>query len=133
MRRAWNQARRQAAQCSTTAATAGWQPRRCFSLLRSASAAESPLGVDFSASAIPSVSSSLPSPLTRYACVVEYDGSLFHGWSPSAERSRESSVAGAIEACVSLLVGGRPVKVMGSGRTDRGVHGQAAGKHKATA
>jgi tRNA pseudouridine38-40 synthase len=63
------------------------------------------------------------SPVTRYVCVVEYDGSRYRGWSPSAERARELSVAGAIEMAIEPLAGpGTRVKVMGSGRTDAGVH-----------
>lgn len=77
-------------------------------------------------SSIPLESASLSpppsSPISRYVCVVEYVGSNYHGWSPSAERDRACSVAGALESCIAPLARDRPVKVMGSGRTDRGVH-----------
>lgn len=67
----------------------------------------------------------VPSPLARYACLVEYHGGSYFGWSPSAERDPQQSVAGAIEAAVACMVpNGETVRVVGSGRTDRGVHGQ---------
>jgi hypothetical protein len=78
----------------------------------------------------PSSGSSRPANSTRYACVVEYDGSQYHGWSPAAERPREKSVAGAIELAVRPLLGvssaehSPSVAVVGSGRTDKGVHGE---------
>ena len=75
---------------------------------------------------IPLEPASLPpppsSPITRYVCVVEYVGTNYHGWSPSAERDRACSVAGALESCIAPLARDRSVKVVGSGRTDRGVH-----------
>lgn len=58
---------------------------------------------------------------------IEYDGSAFSGWQiqPSGR-----TVQGEIESAVTKLTGS-PVKVIGAGRTDAGVHavGQAANFH----
>ncbi len=56
--------------------------------------------------------------------VLEYDGRAFHGWQ---RQPGLRTVQGVVEAAVSSIAG-RPVKVAGAGRTDRGVHalGQVA-------
>jgi tRNA pseudouridine38-40 synthase len=57
--------------------------------------------------------------------VLHYDGARFAGW----QRQREArTVQGELEAVLARLCG-RPVPVLGAGRTDAGVHarGQAAG------
>lgn len=57
--------------------------------------------------------------------VLHYDGSGFSGWQ---RQPREATVQGALEDAISKLTQ-QPVKVLGAGRTDAGVHarGQAAG------
>jgi tRNA pseudouridine38-40 synthase len=63
-------------------------------------------------------------PGQRIAFTVHYDGSAFFGW--QLQRS-EPSVQGQIEQVLTRLFD-RPARVLGSGRTDRGVHasGQVA-------
>ena len=61
---------------------------------------------------------------TRLALTLHYDGGAFFGW--QAQR-KERTVQGEIEAAIERLTGSRRA-VIGSGRTDRGVHatGQVA-------
>lgn len=60
----------------------------------------------------------------RLKLVLQYDGSAFFGWQIQRE---ERTVQGELEAALERLTGARRV-VVGSGRTDRGVHatGQVA-------
>src|SRR5690606_3890640 len=60
----------------------------------------------------------------RLGLTLHYDGSGFFGWQVQKE---ERTVQGVLEAAVARLTG-RHRTVMGSGRTDRGVHatGQVA-------
>jgi tRNA pseudouridine38-40 synthase len=60
----------------------------------------------------------------RLALTLHYDGSAFFGWQ---SQRQERTVQGELEAAVERLTGARRV-VIGSGRTDRGVHatGQVA-------
>lgn len=60
--------------------------------------------------------------MKRFALVLHYDGGPFHGWQLQRE---EPTVQGALEGVLERLTGARR-PVVGSGRTDRGVH--AAGQ-----
>jgi tRNA pseudouridine38-40 synthase len=65
-----------------------------------------------------------PRSLKRFALTVHYDGAPFHGWQIQKE---ERTVQGELESVLGRISGERRV-VVGSGRTDRGVHatGQVA-------
>jgi len=60
----------------------------------------------------------------RFKLILQYDGSAFHGW--QIQRG-ERTVQGELEAALKQLTSTRR-PVIGSGRTDRGVHatGQVA-------
>jgi tRNA pseudouridine38-40 synthase len=54
----------------------------------------------------------------RLALTVHYDGSAFHGWQLQPD---QRTVQGVLEETLSRLAD-RPVRVLGAGRTDAGVH-----------
>lgn len=60
----------------------------------------------------------------RFCLTVHYDGSAFHGWQVQPD---QRTVQGELEAALTRLAD-RPTPVIGSGRTDTGVHatGQVA-------
>lgn len=62
--------------------------------------------------------------MPRYRIDLEYDGGAFHGWQVQPGRR---TVQGEIERCLAILCR-EPVRVVGAGRTDAGVHalGQVA-------
>ncbi len=65
--------------------------------------------------------------------LIEYDGSRYDGWQRLGKSSGSSTIQGRIEAVASRMVGA-PVEIIGSGRTDAGVHayGQVANFHAET-
>lgn len=78
----------------------------------------------------PVVRRRLPSPLSNFKIVIEYDGSGYHGWQ---RQVKECTIQGMIEAAIRRLTG-EGVTLNGSGRTDAGVHalGQVANFHSAS-
>jgi len=61
--------------------------------------------------------------MKRFALILHYDGGPFHGW--QLQQRGQPTVQGALEGVLERLTGVRR-PVVGSGRTDRGVH--AAGQ-----
>ncbi len=62
--------------------------------------------------------------MTRFKALIAYDGTDFYGWQTQRE---EPTVQSTLESCLRQICG-RQVSVIGSGRTDSGVHalGQVA-------
>jgi tRNA pseudouridine38-40 synthase len=62
--------------------------------------------------------------MKNYRVVLSYDGTAYFGWQ---RQPLKRTIQGEVEAAVSRLAG-EPVKVIGAGRTDAGVHalGQVA-------
>lgn len=61
--------------------------------------------------------------MPRLKLTVAYDGTDFSGWQVQARKSGmgERTVQGVLEAIIAPMLG-RPVRVLGAGRTDAGVH-----------
>ena len=57
---------------------------------------------------------------TNYKLIIEYDGSRYHGWQRQKE---DRSIQGEIEKALKTITT-RDVTLVGSGRTDAGVHAQ---------
>lgn len=57
--------------------------------------------------------------MTRYKCVISYDGSGFYGYQVQPNKR---TVQSELEAVLAKMHKGKHVKVYGSGRTDAGVH-----------
>lgn len=59
----------------------------------------------------------------KKACLVEYDGASYQGWQVQNGRGEVvPTVTLSVERALSKIYGGATVKVVGSGRTDSGVH-----------
>ena len=63
--------------------------------------------------------------MSRFKLVCQYDGSNFYGWQLQKDKR---TVQGELEEAITKLNKGELVHVVGSGRTDAGVHalGQVA-------
>lgn len=63
--------------------------------------------------------------IKNYKMILQYDGSRYDGW--QKQKNTENTIQGKLEAVLSKLEG-RQIEVIGSGRTDAGVHakGQTA-------
>jgi tRNA pseudouridine38-40 synthase len=63
----------------------------------------------------------------NFKLVIEYDGSAYHGWQ---RQKTDVTIQSEIETAIRTLTG-KPVSLIGSGRTDAGVHakGQVANFH----
>ena len=63
--------------------------------------------------------------MSRFKLICQYDGSSFHGWQLQKDKR---TVQGELEKAIAKLNKGKLIQVVGSGRTDAGVHafGQVA-------
>ena len=63
--------------------------------------------------------------MKRYKIVCQYDGSNFYGWQSQKDKR---TVQGDLQLAITKLNKGKLVQIIGSGRTDTGVHalGQTA-------
>lgn len=68
--------------------------------------------------------------MKNFRLLIEYDGSAYHGWQ---RQKADTTIQGEIESAVAGLTG-KPITLIGSGRTDAGVHarGQVANFHSET-
>lgn len=66
--------------------------------------------------------------MKNYKITVQYDGTRYKGW--QVQKATEATIQGKLQNVLSKLAG-HPVEVIGSGRTDAGVHasGQVASFH----
>ncbi|MDD7204875.1 MAG: tRNA pseudouridine(38-40) synthase TruA, partial [Lachnospiraceae bacterium] len=64
----------------------------------------------------------------NYKIIVAYDGTRYKGW--QVQKSTDDTIQGKLQHVLSTLAG-KQVEVIGSGRTDAGVHavGQVASFH----
>src|SRR6476646_5133087 len=68
--------------------------------------------------------------MPNYKLVIEYDGTRYRGW--QTQKNTDRTVAAVLERAATDLFG-EPVRMIGAGRTDAGVHarGQVANFHAA--
>ena len=66
--------------------------------------------------------------MINYKITIQYDGSRYKGW--QVQKSTDMTIQGKIQDVLSAMAG-QEIEVMGSGRTDAGVHamGQVANFH----
>lgn len=66
--------------------------------------------------------------MKNYKIIVQYDGTRYKGW--QVQKSTDMTIQGKIQAVLSEMTG-QEIEVIGSGRTDAGVHayGQVANFH----
>lgn len=66
--------------------------------------------------------------MSNYKIVISYDGTRYKGW--QSQKSTDATIQGKLQDILKKTAG-YPVEVIGSGRTDAGVHakGQAANFH----
>ena len=66
--------------------------------------------------------------MKNYKILIQYDGTRYKGW--QVQNSTDQTIQGKIQAVLEQLTG-HPIEVIGSGRTDAGVHaiGQVANFH----
>jgi tRNA pseudouridine38-40 synthase len=64
--------------------------------------------------------------MRRFAIMLSYDGTNYCGWQRQAG---DLSIQALLEEALQPLNGGQPVKVIGAGRTDSGVHARAQVAH----
>lgn len=66
--------------------------------------------------------------MKNYTITVQYDGTRYKGW--QVQKSTDQTIQGKLQNVLQTLAG-HPVEVIGSGRTDAGVHarGQVANFH----
>ena len=62
----------------------------------------------------------------RYLMTFSYDGSNFYGYQV---QNNKRTVQDEIEKCLTKINGNKKVKIVGSGRTDRGVHAMGQRAH----
>ena len=62
-----------------------------------------------------------PSPTCRMRLHLSYDGGRFYGWQKQKD-PQQISVQGEVERALEKILGRQPIRVIASGRTDRGVH-----------
>jgi tRNA pseudouridine38-40 synthase len=66
--------------------------------------------------------------MKNYKLTLAYDGSRYKGW--QVQKSTDMTIQGKLQAVLSEMTG-QEIEVVGSGRTDAGVHalGQVANFH----
>ena len=64
--------------------------------------------------------------MEKYQLTIQYDGSNFHGWQVQA---KDRTVQGDIEKALSIIYSKDNISLIGSGRTDAGVHALAQVAH----
>ena len=66
--------------------------------------------------------------MSNYKIIIQYDGTAYKGW--QVQNSTKDTIQGKLERVLTSIAG-QPVEIIGSGRTDAGVHalGQVANFH----